>query len=297
AQRTIDVRGRIKLEATSSGFADVRRQGGNWLVAFGNTYIARVKSRPVPDLLYSSPNTLVIGRCSVSRPGYNLSAFTLTGSFLWRQHWDQCRFSPVVRHSEKGGRFAAGSVALRLRTNSDPGQPEFAEEGLLQHVQVLDTATGNSILALSLAPAVLDGQNFSLSPEGSTLAVVSGEELDVYQLPEMTPEDRARYVAVKSDVTSLTVPSAQTNKPGEEPIYSSSADLETNDAPPADNTSPTDSKDAAAKTADTTAAKPPESKDDPIPTLTLRTGTQIVAVDVVVTDSPGHFVENLNHTD
>jgi hypothetical protein len=288
APRTINVRGRIRLEATSSGFADVRRQGINtWLVNFGNANIARVKARPVPDLLYSSANTLLIGRCSVSRTGYNLSAFTLTGTFLWRQHWDDCRFSPVVRDSEDGSRFAAGTVTIRsVPANRTPSeQNDTAEEGLVQHVQLVDTATGNPILSLFAAPAVLDGQNFSLSPEGRLLAVVVGTAVDVYALPEMPANDRARSIAVKADTPSLNVPPGQPAKPGEEPVYSSSADLDLIDTKQANESAPAPSPG--------TAAKPADDKAEPTPTLAIRTGTQVVAVDVVVTDSVGHLVKGL----
>ena len=289
-QRTIDVRGRIKLEAAGTGFADVRRQGGNWLVAFGNTYVARVKSRPVPDVLYTSANTLLISRCSVSRPGYNVSAFTTTGTFLWRQHWEQCRFSPVVRNSEDGSRFAAGTVALRPRTNSDASVcGETAEEGLLQHVQVLDTATGKAVVSLSFAPAVLDGQNFALSPEGNSLAVVAGEELDLYNLPEMSPPDRGTFVAVKADTPNLNVPLAQAGKPGEEPVYAAATDTDISDVQPAN--------DAPSPVVAADSPKRADEKVDPTPTLTIRTGTQVVAVDVVVTDSAGHLVKGLQQSD
>jgi len=291
-QRSIEVRGRIRMEGTSSGFADVRRQGINkWRVEFGNTYIARVKARPVPDLLYSSANTLSIGRCAVSRGGYNVSTFTLTGTFLWRQHWEDCRFSPVARHSEDGSRFAVGTVTVRsLPANPTPSeQSPAADEGLVQHVQVLDTATGNPVLSLTLVPAVLDGQNFSLSPESRLLAVVAGTAIDVYALPEMTANDRARYVAIKADTPSLRVPPAQAAKQDEEPIYSSSADVDLNDAKPANES-------VATPNTPSTATKPVDSKTEPIPTWTLRTGTQVVAVDVVVTDSAGHLVKGLQQS-
>ncbi len=291
-QRTIEVRGRIKLEATSSGFADVRRQGGAWLVAFHDNAIARVKSRPVPDLLYSSGNSVLIGRCAVSRSGYNVSAFTLSGSFLWRQHWEDCRFSPVARTSEDGSRFAAGSVSIQRVPNVP--ENENAREGLAQHVQVLDTATGNSVLSITASPAVLDGQNFSLSPDGTRLAVIEGSTVELYELPEMTPEDRARWVAVKADAPNLNTPPAQGAKPGEEPIYSSASDEETS--------ADTNPKPEAIKPAETSnPAGPGAPAEAPAaeltPTLTIRTGTQVVAVDVVVTDSAGHLVKGLPQSD
>jgi VWFA-related protein len=290
-QRTIEVRGTIKLEGTSSGVADVRKQGGNWLVEFGNTYVARVKSRIAPAILYTSANTLVVGRCAVSHDGYNVSAFTLTGTFLWRQRWDSCRYSPVVRHSDGGSRFAAATLTIRGPADATgaTGGEASQQEGLKQHIEVLDTATGNSILKIATDPALLDGQNYSLSADGRLLAVVAGTVLDVYALPEMTAEDRARFVAVKSDTPALSVP-AQSEKP-EQIVYTSSTDL--------DPESPEPAKEAtvADQSAPSVAPKLPESKDDPIPTLTIRTGTQVVALDVVVTDSSGHLVKGLQQSD
>lgn len=279
-QRTINVRGRISLEATSSGFADVRHQGTTWLVEFGGTNIARVKSHPVPDLLYSSANTLLIGRCAVSRKGYNVSAFTLTGTFLWRHHWDDCRFAPVLRDSEDGSRFAAGMVTIRpvQPSPSESAQEDAAEEGLVQHIQVFDTATGNSILTLTAAPAVLDGQNFSLSPEAGLLAVVAGNAIDVYELPEMSATGRARFIAVKADTPSLSAPPAQRAKQDEEPLYSSSADEDLSNAKPA-------SEAAGGPSVPSTAPQAPDTKSEPTPSLTIRTGTQVVALDVVVTET------------
>lgn len=291
-QRTINVRGRIRLESTSSGFADVRHQGSTtWLVEFGNTHITRVKSRPTPDLLYSSANTVLVGRCAVSHKGYNLSAFTLTGSFLWRQQWEDCRFSPVVRDSEDGSRFAAGTMSIhRISTPvGESEQNDSIEEGLVQHIQVLDTATGNSTLSLTVAPAVMDGQNFALSPDGGVLAAVEGNALRIYELPEMSTDDRARSIAVRADAPNLNAPSGEAGKAGEEPIYSASEDENASET--------TRAKDASAPATPNPTEKSADSKPEPTPTVTIRTGTQVVAVDVVVTDSGGHLVKGLQESD
>ncbi len=241
-QRTVDARGMTKLEATSTGFADVRKQGSNWLVEFGNTDITRVKARRVPNLLYPSNNTVLVGRCSVSHGGYNVSAFTTAGSFLWRQRWADCRYALTVRGSEDGSRFAAGTVTIRHATEAPAiaASDESPEEGLDQHVQVFDTATGKVLLSLMAAPAVPDGQNFSLSPAGERLAVVNGTTMDVYELPEMLTGDRARFIAVKADVPALNVPPAQAGKESE-PLFESSTTFDSSEAD-----TPTESAKAAA---------------------------------------------------
>ena len=286
-QRTLDVRGLTKLEATSAGFADVRKQGSNWLVEFRTANITRVKARRVPNLLYTSSNTVLVGRCAVSREGYNVSAFTVTGTFLWRQHWEDCRYSPVVRNSEDGSRFAAGTVTIRRSTNlaGDDSQ----DEGLEQHIEVIDTATGNAPLSVVAAPAVPDGQNFALSPEGAWLAVVTGTALDVYALPEMSGDDRARFLTVKADTPGLSAPPAQTAK-AEEPIFESSANVDSAAAEtPAEPAKAASSAPEPARKLDVTT--------ESAPILTIRTGTQVVALDVVVSDSAGHLVKGLQQGD
>lgn len=290
-QRSIDVRGTTKLEATSSGFADVRKQASNWLVEFGKTNITRVKARRVPNLLYSSNNTVLVGRCAVSREGYNVSAFTVAGTFLWRQHWDDCRYSPVVRQSEDGSRFAAGTVTIRPSSDATPPSEQASEEeGLDQHVQVLDTATGKALLSLIAAPAVPDGQNFSLSPDGARLAVVNGTTLDVYELPEMSPDDRSRFLTVKAETPGLSAPPGQESK-ADEPVFESSTAFDAEQSK-----TPAESVPGSTAAPESTPAKT-DATLDVTPTLTIRTGTQVVALDVVVTDNAGKLVKGLQQSD
>src|SRR6202008_3066857 len=139
--------------------------------------------------------------------------------------WEDCRFSPVVRDGEDGTRFAAGTLSIRrIRTaTGENEQNDSPEEALVQHVQVLDTATGNSALSLTVAPAVMDGQNFALSPDGRMLAAVEGNAVRLDKPPEMSPDDRARSIAVKADAPNLKAPSGA-GEAGAEPIYSASED-------------------------------------------------------------------------
>ncbi|MGC2194883.1 MAG: VWA domain-containing protein [Terriglobales bacterium] len=293
-QRAIDVRGMISLEGTSTGFADVRRQGGVWLVEFGNANIARVKARRAPNLLYSSANTLLIGRCSVSRDGYSVSAFTVAGTFLWRQHWEQCRYSPVARDSEDGSRFAVGTVTIRSASAIEhSGGDESGDEGLEQHIAVFDTATGNGIASVTAAPAVPNGQNVALSPEGRRLAVIAGTVMNVYELPEMSAGERARYIAVKADTPSLNVPPAKASKGDEasEPIYASAAALDVGELERVPETP------VATPVASIPMTKTRGVGSEETPALTIRTGTQVVALDVVVTDNAGHLVKGLQQGD
>src|SRR5262249_22422674 len=100
-QRVIKSEKENQVEATSSGFATVVPGVSRkvWLIRFGpsaheRNNIARVRTRMrTPDILYLSGNTMLIGRDSAGHPGYSVSAFTVTGNRLWRQHWDEHRYS------------------------------------------------------------------------------------------------------------------------------------------------------------------------------------------------------------
>ena len=171
-QRVIESRGAVRMEAASSGYADAVHHGHLWLVRFGpgskdRINIARVRTKATPDLLYTSENTILIGRCPIQGDDYSVSAFTLTGNVLWRQRWSSCRYHPAVKRSEDGSRFAAGTTVVPAHTTSSTNANETdAEPDIQQTVQVFDTASGNSLLSIKADQPFMDAQNFSLSPDG-----------------------------------------------------------------------------------------------------------------------------------
>src|SRR5215469_3019233 len=139
-QRVIKSEKEIQVEATSSGFATVipglsRRV---WLIRFGPSEqqrenIARVRTRRrTPDILYLSANAMLTGRDSATHPGYSVSAFTLTGNRLWRQHWDEHRYSLLVERSEDGSRFAISTLRLADKPANPEDDSDLSVEGLEQ---------------------------------------------------------------------------------------------------------------------------------------------------------------------
>jgi hypothetical protein len=207
-QKVIGSSKAIQMEATTAGFSDVRKSGDTWLVRFGaaardRTNITRVRTRKSPSVLYSSSATLVVGRCSFPEDRYSVSAFTLAGMFLWRQRWDRCRYSPVVRRSEEGGRFAVGTVIPLGNQEEHPtdGQdPDAEQDGLEQRVEVFDTMSGKSLFSLRATPPVLDGENFALSSDGQQFVILTDSTIALYSLPETSSEERANLAALKGDL-------------------------------------------------------------------------------------------------
>ncbi len=316
-QRVIESQGTINLQATESGFTDVRNYGGVWLVRFGpevrdRVNITRVKARRPPNILYSSANTMLVGRCALSGNDYIVSAFTVTGTHLWKQRWNECRYTPAVSASGDGSRFAASSLTV-LSDAAPAGGDGPEQDGVEQTVQVFDTAGGSSVLSVQVAPPVVDGVNYALSPDGRQLAVLQATTLSIYSLREMSADERTKYLAIKDDTPGLYVPPPRSNgDPAPETIEISAAgdsgvpepaspvstsphaatDLTKAAASPGPTGSPVASAAAAG------AVPPPETgtNSNP-PTLTFRTGTQVVALDVVVTDARGHVVKSLQQSD
>ena len=307
--RTIELRDEVNLEATSSGFAEVMRTGGNvWLVRFGPQHIdiARVKSLHSPKILYGTANTMLLGRCSLQRDDYSLSAFTITGHRLWGQHLAGCRYHSAVSAGDDGIRFALSSVGIRSSQGSasEPNAAGYSED-LQQTVQVFDTASGKSVLSLEVPFAILDEHNFSLSPDGSQLAVVAGTSIDLYSLPEVSDDDRVKYLMVKSDTPDLHAPSANAAQEEIEPLYLSSdskpdpegeSQSSAVKAPAKESLSPVTAE--SSERSPVTSASASSGKDDlGSATITLKAETRLVALDVVVTDSNGQTIKGLQQSD
>ncbi|HEY6371573.1 MAG TPA: VWA domain-containing protein [Candidatus Sulfotelmatobacter sp.] len=305
------------VEATSSGFASVisGATGRVWLVRFGpdekqRANIARVRTRRSPDVLYLSSNTLLIGRDSNSKSGYSVSVFTTTGNRLWRQHWDAHRYFPVLARGEDGSRFAISTFRLVDVPPSASADEQFPsqQEGLEQRIEVFNTASGTPVRSATAAPAMLNVQNFSLSPDGLRLAVLRGTQIEFYDLPEMSSEEQAKYSAAKADVPGLYIPPTGAEQPEVNGPAFTAAEAEAEAATKEETASADSSNPPAAPPRSFSAAVPvsplPSSTlpaDGSLPTgsmITLKSRAQVVALDVVVTDpKSGHTVKGLSRED
>ncbi len=311
-QRVIKSEGAVNLEVLSTGFTDVIHgfSGKVWLVRFGPSgkqreNITRVRSRCVPDVMFPSGNTILVGRCAMNSSDYSVSAFTVTGHLLWRQHWSQHRYTTKIQRSEDGSRVAVSSIARvitsGLGTTENGDEADDADRGLQQHIQVLDTASGTGVLSLTVAPPSMMAQNISLSPDGRTLLLLQGSNVEVYNLSEMSQEERAKYVAARDDVPGL---------------YASATELPSTTAPEETTFASVDAAEESAReekaaaavsqqppsvsTAASVAPAPtvlPASSITDAPQITFKSSSRVVVEDVIVTDAKGHPVKGLRRED
>ncbi len=333
SQRTLLFNNLTHLTGTSTGYTDVIRKGDVWLVRFGPSAaqrqnLTRVRSQTVPHVLYPTDNTMLIGRCASSACDYGVLAFSLTGHRLWRQHWADLRSYPEVTRCQDGSRFGVSTLRLEHaashplqfdETEDDPFVQQIPDRDVFrQEIQVFDTASGNSVLSLSITPAVATGQNFSLSPDGRRLALLRGLALELFDLPQMPEEEQAKFASLKTDTPGVfALGSNEAAAPPNAPGATESDDAEvTADAtagalaqeeaaPPAPakpegNGQPVEAADSPNPPSGGVAAEKPVERNEPgesLPVPTFKVSSRAVVVDVVVTDSKGHPIRGLGQED
>jgi VWFA-related protein len=322
--RTLRLDSIVDLEGTSAGYANFIHRGDLWLLRFGPTpeerrNIARVRSRCVPEVFYPSNQSLVIGRCSLNSNDYSVSAFTVSGRRLWRQRWDRYRYYPAISHSADSSRFGVSTLRLAAGSVAPPGDDADRNHGLEQQVQIFETASGNPVETVAVSAPVLNGQNFSLSPDGRQLAVLAESAIELYDLPPIGEEEQAKFAALKADAPGLYLLPAQPDadsQPGTaagspaEPATAGAAEGAGNAAPGPAPEPPRPSASIANPTGDAVPPAPSAghgapaaapaptastggARDQGQPLVTFKAGTQAVVVDVVVTDAKGHPVRGL----
>jgi VWFA-related protein len=325
-QRTIETNEIVDLDGTSTGYADFIHKADLWLIRFGPTpaqrkNIARLRSQSVPEVVYSSDNSLLIGRHSSTGHDYSVSAFTVSGRRLWRQRWSQFRYSPAIARNADNSRFGLSTLIVKPPSSAaatSGGDESDVNHGIEQNIQIFETASGTPIESVNVSPVVLSEQNFALSPDGRQLATIRDTAIELYALPRSCEEELAKFTALKADVPGLYMltSNSQADFPlgpeaGPNGVTSEATDV-VNDAPPLPLPGIQDPSDSVQHTPGSTAQlasfKTPDSPGaPPLPTVdrpgkdetvaTFRAASQAVVVDVVVTDSKGNPVKGLRQQD
>ncbi len=315
-RRTVPLNKIVDLTGTSAGYVDLIQKGEIWLIRFGSSptqrrNLARVRSRTVPDVFYAGNNSLLIGRCASTGCDYGVTSFALTGRRLWQQHWSRYRYFPAVARTEDDSRFAVSTLHHAPLDNSEPrpGSPQFdpddafqtelsQRDNFQQEVQIFETASGSPILSLKASPAVLSGQNVSLSPDGRRLAVLQGDALELFDLAQTSSEELAKSSVLKTEVPDLYALAEASDADAPQDATATAA------IDKADQPQPEDSSASSSENPEDSASLPPptaltEKELDAItgPTTTFKVSARSVVVDIVVTDSKGHPVRGLPQQD
>jgi hypothetical protein len=311
-ERSLMASGSLELNTSNAGYTDYVRssRGGVWLVRFGmgqeqRRPIARVKSPCTPDLRFATENTVFIGRCSNNNTAYSGSFFSVAGYPLWRQRWEQLQHFPTIARSEDASRIAIGTVTAARDSHSEATTDDADETeedaprwpDVEQEIRVVETATGKLLLSTRVKTVVLNNPTFALAPLGERLAVLDGTMLSIFDLPVMSQDERAKFVAMAADTPELFAPGAVSPAAGSQD--ESAEDEQAAYGKTEAEFDSSASSEAPTPDAERTAsqASVPRSATSHEQRSTFKVGTNEVEVDLVVTDSRGHAVRGLSAAD
>lgn len=121
-----------------------------------------------------------------------MAGFNLMAEANWVFTTDDAPLWLAVATAPGAGRFAVrNTLAAHPDTReTDQLAPDDIRQ---QEVRVYGMREGFEILRVQTSPAQKPGQNFALSPDGLRLAVLHGTQLEVYDLPPVSKEDRVMF--------------------------------------------------------------------------------------------------------
>jgi hypothetical protein len=106
----------------------------------------------------------------------------MNGEQLWRQSAAGPAVWPLLVVSANGLRLARETLMASHSVNTMA--PLSGDDIRGQDVQVIDAATGKTVLRASASPIFDAGGNVAISPSGRRVAILMDGNLQVFDLPE-----------------------------------------------------------------------------------------------------------------
>lgn len=151
------------------------------LAPFGST------CDPTPRFVSSSE--FVAFGCHSGKSPMVMGGFNMSGEEMWEQNLFGDYVAMSMSFAPESGRFALGRVLGEASVEDLLVAPAAALTA--QNVVVYQTESGKQILHIDCSPIARAGQNFALSPDGMSLAVVRGGAIEIYTLPPLGKQDQA----------------------------------------------------------------------------------------------------------
>lgn len=145
-----------------------------------------------------------------------LGGFNLNGDEMWEQNLYGDYVASSMSFAPQSGRFALGRV---LGEGSADGLQQIAGGALTgQTVTVYQTESGKQLLHIDCSPIARAGENFALSPDGMSLAVIRENALEVYSLPPLSKKDQADVKEARALIPRETLLPIEFAGPAPEPV-------------------------------------------------------------------------------
>ncbi len=179
----------------TAGYIDVLDQGRqHWAFDF-DSYAGKSSElsafdstcRPAP--VFVSRSEFIAFGCRSGNTRQLLGGFNMRGEEMWEQNLYGDYLAPSLVFATSNDRFALGRVLVRSSVVAD--QPLSSDELSSQNVVVYQAGSGKQILRAECSPIERAGQNFALSPDGLSLAVIHADAIEIYSLPPLTDKEEA----------------------------------------------------------------------------------------------------------
>jgi hypothetical protein len=185
----------VHLPVSSNGYVGVARdkEEDQFVVRFvpfagESSILGKVASTCTPHETFLNQKALIIESCGPKSPDTFLDAWTTDGKKLWNGRRDGHLVWPTFAYSRTGNRFALS--LLHISHTIDVIDSINDEDVREQVVQVYDSATGVLLMATNASPILTAGQNFALSDDGESLAVLREGAIEIYKVPSPAAESK-----------------------------------------------------------------------------------------------------------
>src|SRR5271168_5315820 len=171
------------IPATTAGYLAIVDQGRqHWAFDF-HSYAGKVDelspfdSTCSPAPIFVSHSEFIAFGCHNGQTRQQLGGFNMRGEEMWEQGLFGDFIAPSLAYAPAGGRFALSRIMVRSSAVAD--QPISSDEVSAQAVVVYQTNSGKQLLRADCSPVERAGQNFALSPNGLSLAVVHADAIAI----------------------------------------------------------------------------------------------------------------------
>jgi hypothetical protein len=202
----LDTRKHVVIPLTAEGFLRTRDRSDAGVTLDFATFTGKITDLggfdtscpPSPTFLTHSE--FVAFGCRGSDDHLTLAGFNIRGDLLWEMRFSDPQAYPSFVAANSAGRFAF-SRTLTTATLVDAQSP-FPDQLSSQEVRVLQTYNGRQLLRVATSPIQRSGQNFALSPDGLSLAVIHDPidprlkevqhkpAIEIYKLPPLTDKEQ-----------------------------------------------------------------------------------------------------------
>lgn len=197
----------FSISFTSSGVLQtVKEDRTHWGFDFHpfagkNMELAGFASTCRPHSIFVSDTEFFAYGCRGGDDRRLLGGFNLLAEAKWVFTLDDPPLWLAVDSAPAIGRFAVRSTLTTVPAQEADRLDRDEIRG--EEVRVYGSREGEELLRVVCSPAQRPGGNFALSPDGLKLAVLAGENLQVYNLPPISAEDRKLHEREQTALNGL----------------------------------------------------------------------------------------------